>query len=354
MSRLLRIKIVTSLVLILILAGRAWGVSCTTQSQMTAAQRSALEQTAKALAASVQTGNATAVKEQTIAAVAGQFGGIAGSIEAVQPSLQHATIHVATLYLLNATDLKSAEEAQFFCGLAGSQLTVELTIPNLPPGQYALAILEASGVEHPQQLSMVLANDPPNSATWKLAGFFTRPMTMGGHDGVWFWRQARGYAAKKQLWDAWFYYQTAQFLLSPVDFLASPNLEKLQREAEQARPENLPGADPLRLSSGAQSFDITALRTGELAGQLDLVVTYKATGSQDPVAARAQVVAVMRAMLQQHPELAQAFHGLWVHASTPDNQHPFALELPMGEIEKAGSLSGQQSRMTTYEEKQAG
>jgi hypothetical protein len=128
-----------------------------------------------------------------------------------------------------------------------------------------------------------------------------------------------------------------------VDFLSSPNLQKLQREAEQARPDNLPGADPMRISAGAQSFEITSLHTGELSDQLDLVITYSATPNQDVVAARAQVTAVMRALLQLHPELQGAFHGLWVYAATPGSQNPFALELPMDQIQNSVPPPGQRS-----------
>jgi hypothetical protein len=128
-----------------------------------------------------------------------------------------------------------------------------------------------------------------------------------------------------------------------VDFVSSPNFQKLQREAESSRPDNLPGADPLHLSAGAQTFDITNLHTGELSEKLDLIITYNATPNQDMVAARAQVTAVMRALLQQHPELQTAFHGLWVYAATPGNQNPFALELPMEQIQTSVSPSGQRS-----------
>ncbi|MGB9031707.1 MAG: hypothetical protein WCC27_16420 [Acidobacteriaceae bacterium] len=318
----------------------AFGVSCMTESQMSDAQRTTLQQSAQMLGDNVKAANAAAVRAQTIAAVAAQFDGIANSIQTMNASIQRAALTVDALYLLDATDLKAAEETQFFCGVTGSPLTVEITIPALPPGKYALAILHATGVPQPQQLSLVMQNDPAGSADWKLAGFFTKPMTMGGHDGVWFWSQARDYAAKKQLWDAWFYYQTAQYLLDPVDFISSPNLQKLQREAEQARPANLPGADPVRLSSGTQTFDIVSLHTGELSNQLDLVVTYNATPGQDPVAARAQVTAVMRALLEQHPELQTAFHGLWVYAATPGNRSPFALELPMSQIQTSAPPPG--------------
>jgi hypothetical protein len=329
----------------------AHAVSCTTESQMTAAQRNGLEQAALALANDVQTGNLSALKAQTLSSVAAKFSGIADSIQAIQPFLRHATLTADSLYLLNATDLTAAQEAQFFCGVPGSALIVTLTIPALPPGQYALAIVHATGVEHPQQVSMILSEESAGGG-WKLAGFFSRPMTLGGHDGVWFWQQARILAREKQNWNAWFYFQTAQYLLNPVDFLSSPNLQKLQREAESAQPAGLPGAQPMRLSGDGQSFEVTSLHTGELAGQLDLVVNFKGAPERDPVAARAEVTAVMRALLQQHPELASAFHGLWVYATPPGGQPPFALELPMSQIQ--GSVSPAAQPNTTNPRKQTG
>jgi hypothetical protein len=327
----------------LLLALPAFGVACATESQMSAGQRANLEQAARALAANVAGGDASAVQAQTISDVAARFNGIADSIASISPAIQHATVTVDALYLLDATDLAAAADAQFFCGLPGSSLIVEMTIPDLPPGTYAFALLRATGVEHPQQVSMILANQPAGSATWKLAGLFTRPMTVGGHDGVWFWQQARDYVSKKQSWDAWFYFQTAQFLLQPVDFLTSPNLQKLQREAEKARPAGLPGGTPLELIADGQNYEITDIHTGDFAGQLDLIVTYKAAPSLDPVAARAQVTAIMRALLQFHPELAEAFHGLWVYASAAGNQAPFALELPMRQIQTPVPAAGQHS-----------
>ncbi len=337
----------------LLLALPAFGVACTTESQMSPAQRAVLDQASRALAANIVSGNTNAVEAQTIAAVAARFSGIADSIEAVSPSIQHATVTVDALYQLDATDLTIPTDAQFFCGLPGSSLIVEMTIPNLPPGTYAFALLHATGVPQPQQLSMILANDPAGSATWKLAGLFTRPMTMGGHDGLWFWQQARDYVAKKDYWDAWFCYQTAQFLSQPVDFLTSPNLQKLQREAEKIRPAGLPGAQPLELIADGQSYDITDLHTGDFAGQLDLIVTYKAAPNLDPVAARAQVTAIMRALLQLHPELAEAFHGLWVYAAAPNNQTPFALELPIRQIQSTAPNAGQHTSDTHNQGKQA-
>lgn len=324
------------------LALPVFGVNCTTQAQMTQPQRTALEDAARMLASNIQSGNTNAVREQTIAAVASQFGGIASSIQAIDASIQKAAITIDNLYFLDASDLKAPEETQFFCGIAGSPLTVEITIPNLPPGKYALALVHATGVPNPQQMSLVLSNDPAGSQSWKLAGFFTKPMTVAGHDGLWFWRGARDMAAKKGNWGAWFYYQTAQQLLEPVDFLTSPNLQKLQREAEQARPDSLPGVEPMKITYNGQVLNVTDVHVGDFAGKMDLVVEYQAAPLADPVQARAEVTAVMRTLLQQHPELKSAFHGLWVHASAPNRPNWFALELPMDQIEPSPA-PGQQS-----------
>jgi len=332
--------IVATILLPLGMVAPAFGVTCTTQSQMNAAQRTPLEESAKMLGANVQSGNAAAVQAQTISAVASQFNGIAGSIQAINTDIRSAVVTVDDLYLLDASDMKAAGEAQFFCGVSGSPLTVVVTIPNLPPGKYALAILHATGVQQPQQISMVLENDPAGSSMWKLAGFFTKPMTLSGHDGIWYWRQARDYAAKHDEWSAWFYYQTALNLLTPVDFISSPNLQKLQHEAEATKPGDLPGVDPMRLNAGTQNFEITNVHPGEFSRQLDLIVTYNAPPNQNLIQSREQVTAVMRALLQQHPGLAQAFHGLWVYAAVPGSPvSPFALELPIDQIQGSGTAA---------------
>ncbi len=40
----------------------------------------------------------------------------------------------------------------------------------------------------------------------------------------------------------------------------------------------------------------------------------------------------MKALLSRRPELREAFHGLWVYANA-ENQRPFAIELPMNQIQ---------------------
>ena len=308
---------------------QARAVSCVTESQMTNAQRAEFVRALRALEVPIQAGNTTAVKELTVAPVAASFDGIAQSIETLSQQIQGATFTVNSMYLLEATEVKpGAEETQFFCSVASSPLVVTITIPQLPAGTYLLALTHATGVEHPQQVSMILQQE---GDAWKLAGFFVRPLSLGGKEGVWYWSQARVYGQKKQSWNSYFYYQTAAFLLTPVDFLSTPNLEKLQKEAQAVRPAGLPGHEPLKLEAKGKTFEISNLRTEGFSGELDLVVNYKAQSVTDPVAARSEIIELMRALLTAHPELREAFHGLWVYANA-EGQHPYAIELPMSQI----------------------
>lgn len=318
----------TVLALLLTLSpGMAQASSCTAQSQLSPADRSALNQAATTLAGLVQKSNISQLKTDTIASVQSQFDGIANGVETTAPQIQSATLTVVNLYLLDATDLKSAQDVQFFCGIAGTPQTVVFDFQGLPQGRYAVAIVEAQGGKSPQRLTFILGWD----GQWKLAGFYPRPLTAEGHDGVWYWTKARAFAQKQQNWNAYFYYQTARWLLVPVDFLTSPNLDKLDKELEKTRPTDLSGSQPMSLSDSGHSWQVTSMRTDSSLGGLDLSIIYTATAT-DPVAARADCIALMKALLTKHPELREAFHGLWVHAQRP-SQAEFAVELPMEQIQ---------------------
>ncbi len=279
-----------TLIFFLSFGGMANAVTCATQSQMTDAQRTAYEQAVRGLAAEIQSGNAAAVKASTISSVAAQFDPIASTIQAASTNIQGGALTIQSIYSLRASDLKAPQDTQFFCSVPGSQLLVNISIPQLPPGDYVFAVVHATGVRQPQQISMILQNDPAGGLQWKLAGLFVRPLTSAGHDGVWYWSQARNYVNKKQQWNAYFYYQTAVYLLSPVDFISSPNLDKLQKEMASARPDDLPGAEPMKIVEKQQTFDITSLQTDGSLGGLDLVVNYKTSDVSDPVATRSRIL----------------------------------------------------------------
>ncbi len=305
--------------------------SCATQSQMTSAQRNTISDSARTIVAQMQSGNVQNLRANTLPAVAADFGGIAASIQNLQPLVQSATITVEELYLLDASaNPAGPSRTDFYCGSP----VVALNFTGLPPGTYAMAILHATGVPQPQQISIILSKTPADR--WLLAGFFSKAMIAAGHDGLWYWTSARNFAQTRMPWNAWLYYRVASNLLDPVSFLSSSNLEKLQQETDKIRPENLPGAKPISLNAYNSTFTVTAIDTTTALGGLDLDVQYAPDATQsaqllDPPSARTQVTEIMSALLELHPELQTAFHGIWVHANR-GNASVFALELPMNLI----------------------
>ena len=261
---------------------------------MTEAERTALVQSAHNLASAVQSGNASAVQALTIDKVKTQFDPIANTIVQTAPLLAGATITIDALYGLDASDLKTAaEDTVFFCGVANSPLHVDVTIPQLPKGRYALVLVHATGVKQPQQMAFLLQKDED----WQLAGLFVKPLLLAGHDSVWYWTKARAFNQKNQKWNAYFYYTTAAYLAAPADFMTSGNLDKLNQEAQGAKPDGLPGAQPMVLTAGNNTFPVSEIHTDGSLGGLDLVLRYSTADTGDPVATRARNLELMKATL---------------------------------------------------------
>jgi hypothetical protein len=310
----------------------AFGASCTTQSQMTPVQRDSLSNTARIMAMQIQVGDVEGLRKITDPAVAADFSGIMDSVVQLKPLIQQAAITVDTLYILDASaDPAGTPRTDFYCGSP----VVVLTFASLPPGTYALAVVHATGVPQPHQISLILSKASDNR--WMLAGFFEKPMTAAGHDGLWYWVSARKFAQTPSSWAAWFYYRQAAFLLDPLDLMSSPNLQKLQHESDEVHPNGLPVTGPLTVSTTYGAFTLTAIdTTRSFGGKLDLEVHYTPDATQtaqlrDPLSARKQVTDLMIALLSQHPDLRESFHGFWVRADQGTNSL-FALELPMDGI----------------------
>jgi hypothetical protein len=328
MPRFRRVFELVITVVTLLAPSRIFAVSCTTQAQMAESERATLVQAAKTLASAVQSGNIQAVRALTIPKVRDQFDPIANTIEQTAPLLAGATVTIDALYGLDASDLKGAvEDTVFFCGVANLPMHVDITIPQLPQGKYALTLVHATGVKQPQQMAFLLQKN----SDWQLAGLFVKPLLVDGHDSVWYWTRARAYNQKNQKWNAYFYYMTAAYLATPADFITSANLDKLNQEAATAKPDGLPGAQPMEVKAGNQTYSVTDVHTDGSLGGLDLVLRYTATDTTDPVATRARNLELMKATLAAHPELRDGFHGLWIFAEAP-SQRPYGNELAMSEI----------------------
>jgi hypothetical protein len=318
-------------------ASPSWGISCTTESAMQPVDRTALLAAGNSIANNVAGQNFDQLQASLLPAVTSDWESIRGVAQGAGPLLKGGKVNWGDGYVLDAADLKAPADTQFFCTNSDSAATMTITLRSLPAGRYALLIGDYEGAPLAGQLALILGTDATANGNWKLGGLFVREGALDGHDGIWYWRQARDLAQKKAVWSAWFSYDAARWLLLPVDFLSSPHLEKLNKEQSLlgANPaDSLPITVTAPASStqpSARSWRITALHLDTTLHEPDIGLVYESTGLTEPVAARAEAIAVMSALLKAHPELRENFHGLWAYAEK-DGRRSYAIEQAMHDI----------------------
>jgi hypothetical protein len=321
-------RAVTTMVLIALPGVARAATTCTSQAEMLAADRDQIAAVSLGIAGDVVRQDFTALQATLLPAVAGQWDGIRAAAEQAVVLVKSGQVEIRNAYLLDATALTAPADTEFFCSDATGSLTVTLNMRGLPPGRYAVVLADALGTPLAGQLAFVLAWD--KSAGWKLGGFYARQGAFDKHDGVWYWTRARELGKGGQGWSAWLSYDAARYLLVPIDFLSSPNLERLNQEQSDLK--NSPrDAFPFTLTDGPRSWKIDAVQLDPSLNEPDLAVFYESMGITDPAAARTEAVAVMSALLKEHPDFKGNFHGLWAYAMN-NGKRTFAIELPMAQI----------------------
>ncbi len=314
--------------------------TCTTQSAMTAAQRDALVEAAKGLATKIQVDDVAGVKALTASDLAGDFSAVQQVVGDTSAKVREGSLEVEQVYLLDATGLKknsdgSAPDAQFYCTLNGTMAEVDFLIPGLPPGMYGFAIVDSKSATSPWRLSFLLRQE---GGRWMMAGFYPKPRLAAGHDGLWYWTQARQMAARSEPWNAWLYYLEAEELLQPAGFVQSTHLEKLRAERTAVVPPVLSGGIskevPLVVKGAdGTEYRFTGLGVDDSLGKdkIDVTAHLKVDQMGDADAVRTRNAGAASALVGAYPQLRKAFHGVWIFDETP-GQAPFAAEQPMNEV----------------------
>jgi len=309
-------------------AAAGFGATCTLPAELSAADRDALAAAGTRLAVAVAGQDLSALKASLLPAEASAWDSISATVQQSQALLQGGQITIRDVFLLDASSQQAPADTQFFCSSASGSLTVTIFMRELPPGRFAVVLADAVGTPLAGQLGLVLAWDQ-SSSSWLLAGLTIRPGTFDGHDGVWYWTRARSIAADDP-WSAWYLYDAAHYLLLPVDFMSSPNLEKLQQEQSQISPDPQK-ALPLSIPDGDRTWKIVGVALDASLRESDLAVAYQSTGVTDPAALRTEATAVLSAFLKTEPGIRANFHGLWAYAVNGDKRTP-VMELPMKQI----------------------
>jgi len=306
----------------------AFGATCTMQGELSAADREAMAGAGTRISAAIAGQDLAALKASLFPAEASAWDSISATVDQSQPLLQGGKIAIRDVFLLDASTQQGTADTQFFCSNASGTLTVTIFMRALPPGRYAVVLADAVGAPLAGQIGLVLAWDQ-SSSSWMLAGLTLRPGAFDGHDGVWYWTRARALASDDP-WSAWFDYDIAHYLLLPVDFMSSPNLEKLQQEQSQITPD--PQKElPLSIPDGDRTWKIVSVALDASLREPDLAIAYDSTGVTDPAALRTEATAVLSAFLKTEPGIRANFHGLWAYAVNGDKRTP-VMELPMAQI----------------------
>lgn len=300
--------------------------TCTAQGELSPQDRTTLSSFAGRLADAVVNQDMNTLQSALLPAESGEWNGIRGAIEQAGPIVKGGKAQLRNLYLLDASSQTTPADTQFFCSSPNGALTVTINMRGLPPGRYAVAIADAAGAQFAGQMGIVIAWDGSN---WRFAGLSTHQGVFDGHDGLWYWTRARG-LARVDPWSAWYSYDAARFLLLPLDYISSPNLEKLQKE--QADIPNSPqSAFPYSLRAGDLTWKVDAVALDPSLAEPDLAVVYESTGVTDPAAQRTEATAVFSAFLKAQPGIRANFHGLWAYAMINGKRTPI-IELPMTQI----------------------
>lgn len=305
--------------------------SCTMQAELTPEDRGTLASLGEQLSDAVLRQDTSALQSVLLPALSGQWDGIRGAVEQAAPLVKGGKAQLRDAYLLDASTSTATADTQFFCSNANGSITVTLNMHALPPGKYAVILSDATGAALAGQMAFVLAWDQTGVPGWKLGGFSARQGDFGGHDAVWYWTRARELAQSNVTWAAWYCYDTARYLELPVDFLSSPNMDKLVQEQAQIKGGPTQDTFPESVTSGDRTWRIDSVHLDASLHEPDLGVTYESVGTGDPAVARTEAIAVLGAVLKAHPGLRENFHGMWAYASTNGKVTP-VMELPMAQI----------------------
>jgi hypothetical protein len=315
-----------ALVAMLLLPALSRAATCTPQAELTLQDRNTLSAIGGRLAEAVVQQDLVTLQSALLPAEAAEWNGIQGAIGEAGPLVKGGKIQLRNIYLLDAASQTAVADTQFFCSNASGTLTVTIAMPALPPGRYAVVLADAAGASLAGQLGIILAWD---GSGWRLAGVSAHQGIFDGHDGVWYWTRGRG-LAKVDPWSAWYSYDVARYLLLPLEFISSPNLERLHQEQGQIQ-SSPQEAFPYSLHDGDRTWKVDAVLLDPSLHQADLRVVYESSGVTDPAALRTEALSVFSAFLKAQPGIRSNFHGLWAYAAKDGKRTP-VIELPMKDI----------------------
>jgi hypothetical protein len=295
--------------------------TCLSADDVDPSTKSVLDTTARKYFDLVAKGDVASLRQNAIPSVAADFSGIETAVKDNQANFAGATATVRPPYVLQAEGKEAFPRAEFLCGVFGksgqTSNSAVFVLQNLPPGDYAIAILDVAA-KAPSTLSFVLQK---SGNDWKFAGFYARSTQVAGHDGQWFANQAREFKSKGQTRNAWFYYLESRELLVPVPFMSTMVTDKIYDEMQTVQPTDLPaGGNSTEFAADGKTYKLTAAFLVGVGNDLDLVVKYATPDISNSNQTYQQNVSLIKALAVKFPELRSGFIAIVARGVEPSGR----------------------------------
>lgn len=292
----------------------AWPQTCETRDEIPAQAKTTMDGAAKQVFDQAASGDVNSLRANAIPSLQSNFGGIAGAVNDNKAAFTGAHPELRASFLLD-TGPTASQDGRFYCGVFGAgglgANSAEFDLPGLPAGKYAIVIQDFIGSKGPYSLTTIFQD----VSGWKLAGFYVRPESALGHDGIWYLQRAREYKSKGQNHNAWFYYVTSWDLLAPVRFMDSSLLSKITQESSGIQPKDVPFAgNAVDYTTNGKTYKITEMSVLPNDKTLDLSIKYSVNSTADFNATQADARNLANAYVTQYPELKDSFNNVWAHA----------------------------------------
>jgi len=290
--------------------------TCQTSADMDAAARTAITNAGQRYFGMASKSDAASLKQNSIPSLASDFGGVENLIKERQPDLAGAQAVIKNAFLLDNEQGTQSGREEFYCGVFGKNgqtaNSAAFYLDNLPPAKYAVVLMDATSPKGRTMFSEVLQQ---MGNEWKLGGLYIKSAQVAGHDSDWFLTQARQYKAKGQTHNAWFYYQQARSLISPLPFMSTLATDKFYDESQSLQPANLPASGKtVELAAGGSTFKLSAVFPEIVGNDLDLIVRYQSANVSNANLAYQDNLNVIKALVMKYPEVRDAFAAVVARA----------------------------------------
>lgn len=290
--------------------------TCQASADMDASARTTITNTGQRYFDMAAKNDTASLKQNAIPTLSSDFGGIENLIKERQSDLAGGQAIIKNAFLLDNEQGTPNTRAEFYCGVFGKNgqtaNSAAFYLDNLPPAKYAVVLLDVTTPKGRIMFSEVLQQI---GTDWKLGGLYIKSAQIAGHDSDWFLNQARHYKTKGQTHNAWFYYQEARGLISPVPFMSTLATDKLYDESQGLQPADLPaGGKTIDLAVGGSTFKLSSVFPEAVGNDLDLIVRYQSANVSNTNLAYQDNLNVIKALVTKYPEVRDAFAAVVARA----------------------------------------